>query len=235
MRCARCDGSGVMTCTPRCNTCRGRGELLDPLEVVEAEFLDRSNGSSAKIEHGHSPATVALLLCTLLSYAAEGFFPEYRYHFWLYGRQAVEQGQWWQFVTSLFLHADLLQLCFNMAALYLLGPPLEETIGSVRFGLLYVLSGIAGNLTSVAIHPRIQTVGASGCLFGVAGAWIGLYLRERTFSPRIIAVLSVYAALMLSVGFLPDTGLNNLAHLGGFLFGFSASLLTGSRPDLHHD
>lgn len=162
-------------------------------------------------------------MATFLSFALEGLDPGYRYRFWLYGPQALG-GQWWQFVTSLFLHTNLMQLGFNMAALFIFGPPLEKAVGSRAFVTLYLLSGLAGNVASVALSPRIQTVGASGCLFGVGGAWIGLQVRRPLFPQRVVWLLLAYILLMLATGFLADAAMNNVAHLGGFLCGLAGGL-----------
>lgn len=169
-------------------------------------------------------ATASLMALTFLSFALEGFVPGYRYHFWLYGRQALGEGQWWQFATSLLLHANLLQLGFNMCALYIFGPPLERSIGSYPFSVIYLASGVVGNLLSVYMTPDLQTVGASGCLFGVAGAWIGLQIRHRLFPPNVVSMLVAYIVLMLAFGFVTDGALNNWAHLGGLACGLTLSL-----------
>ena len=172
--------------------------------------------------------TGLLLVITFLSFALEGIDPGYRYRFWLYGPQALG-GQWWQLATSLFLHASLLQLGFNMAALFVFGPPLERAVGTRRFVIVYLLSGVAGNMLSVAVTPRIQTVGASGCLFGVGGAWIGIQLRRAVFPSRVVWLLVAYIVFMLATGFLADAALNNVAHLGGFLCGLAGGLALASE------
>lgn len=171
------------------------------------------------------------MAATFLSFALEGLDPGYRYRFWLYGPQALG-GQWWQFITSLFLHTNLVQLGFNMAALFVFGPPLEKAVGTRAFVILYVLSGLTGNMASVMTSPRIQSVGASGCIFGVGGAWIGIQLRRPLFSQRVVWLLLAYITLMLVTGFVADAAMNNVAHLGGFLCGLAGGLsLAGeARP-----
>lgn len=214
-RCEPCAASGIVDCPARCAACAGRGHVLATLEqaltsgVPPVDLLPTGTG--------------LLLVAIFLSFAFEGVDAGYRYRFWLYGPQALG-GQWWQFVTSLFLHANLLQLGFNTAALFVFGPPLETAVGTRPFLVIYLLSGVTGNILSVAAHPRIQTVGASGCLFGIAGAWVGLQARRTIFPPRVVALLLGYVALMLVIGFLADAGLNNVAHLGGFVQGLLSGL-----------
>lgn len=213
----------MRACPPRCAACQGRGRTLATLE--------QALGQIAPDDDPLPIGTGLLLVATFLSFALEGLDPGYRYRFWLYGPQALG-GQWWQFVTSLFLHTNLTQLGFNMAALFVFGPPLEKAVGSRTFVTLYLLSGIAGNMASVVASPRIQTVGASGSLFGVGGAWIGIQVRRPIFPRRVVGLLLIYIVLMLVTGFLADAAMNNVAHLGGFLCGLAGglSLAGDARP-----
>src|SRR3989338_8864705 len=77
----------------------------------------------------------------------------------------------WTFVTSIFLHAGLTHLFFNMWALFVFGPLLERRIGEKKFYALFFLSGIVGNLAFVLFYPaNVLGLGASGAIFGVIGA-----------------------------------------------------------------
>lgn len=216
--CPTCDGTGLVACSPRCAACQGSGHVLGTVAQAQEEGLADGRDDDFPL------ANTALLVLTFLSFAVEVLVPNYRFHFWLNGQQALH-GQWWQFVTSLFLHDNLLQLGFNMLALYVFGPPLERTVGAIRFTLLYVIGGILGNMLSVWVNPYIQTVGGSGAIFGVAGAWIGLQIRYRIFAPRVVGGLVGYLVFMLVLGFSADVGLNNQAHLGGLVSGLLFGLL----------
>src|SRR5207244_2886447 len=78
------------------------------------------------------------------------------------------RGQSWRLLTSMFLHAGFLHLAFNAWALWVLGRLTERLLGSVAFTLVYLLSGIGGNLLSLLINPLQVSVGASGAIFGAA-------------------------------------------------------------------
>src|SRR5207249_5933577 len=96
----------------------------------------------------------------------------------------VGQHAYWRFVTALFLHGGLLHLGFNVFALYVLGPPLERSIGTMRFVACYLISGIASGagvigLTLVALTRPAQLIGASGSIMGIVGAWAGFLMRHR--------------------------------------------------------
>ena len=100
----------------------------------------------------------------------------------------LEQGEWWRLMTAAFLHYGPLHLILNMVALYWFGSLLEERIGSGRFLLVYLVSGLAGSAGAL-LWPNgfsTPTVGASGAIFGILGA--GLVLerqRDGKCCPRI--------------------------------------------------
>ncbi len=77
----------------------------------------------------------------------------------------------WTIVTSLFVHANVAHLFFNMWALFVFGPFLERRIGQKRFYALYLLAGIVGNIAFALLYPSdVAGLGASGAIFGVMGA-----------------------------------------------------------------
>jgi len=88
----------------------------------------------------------------------------------------VQHGEWWRLFTAAFLHYGPFHLLINMYSLYWVGSLLEHVIGRWRFGLLYLVSGIAGSAGALLLTPNAATVGASGAIFGALGA---LYILER--------------------------------------------------------
>jgi membrane associated rhomboid family serine protease len=82
----------------------------------------------------------------------------------------VAEGEWYRLVTSGFLHASLFHLGFNMLLLYFLGRLLEPALGTPRFLVLYFASLLAGSLGALILEPNALTLGASGAIFGLAGA-----------------------------------------------------------------
>ena len=92
----------------------------------------------------------------------------------------VGQGDWWRLVTAAFLHYGPFHLLLNMLALYWFGSLLEQRIGSGRYLLIYLVSGLAGSAGALVLSPTTATVGASGAIFGILGA--GLVLeRQRDY------------------------------------------------------
>ena len=89
--------------------------------------------------------------------------------FGLYG-PLVAEGEWYRLVTSGFLHASIIHIGFNMFLLYMLGRLLEPALGTSRFLALYFASLLAGSLGALIVEPNALTIGASGAVFGLAGA-----------------------------------------------------------------
>ncbi|MGH9470720.1 MAG: rhomboid family intramembrane serine protease [Terriglobia bacterium] len=137
-------------------------------------------------------------------------------------------GQYWRLVMPMFLHIGLWHLLVNMFALYLLGSFLEPLYGYGRFTLLYVLSGMGGSLLSMEASPHIAA-GASGAIFGIAGAMLVTGLLHPETVPRRwkdvfgIGIL-VVIVINLIFGHLVQH-IDNWAHLGGLATGVIVALL----------
>ena len=143
----------------------------------------------------------------------------------------VLAGQWWRLLTAAFVHVGILHLATNMWCLWNLGLLGEPLLGPVGMFAVYVLTGIAGNLLSTAVHPQIVGAGASGAVFGIAGVLILLLKADLLPVPREeIARLRksvIYFALLnfviggTSLFFRSAIRIDNMAHLGGFLCGLA--------------
>jgi rhomboid protease GluP len=91
----------------------------------------------------------------------------------------LPSGDWWRLVTYMFLHGGLMHIAFNMWCLWDLGALCESLYGRWTFACIYLITGIAGGLASVAWNPGVLSVGASGAIFGLAGALLAsFYLGE---------------------------------------------------------
>ena len=134
---------------------------------------------------------------------------------------AVADGDWWRLITAAFLHYGPIHLAMNMIALWLFGPALENAIGSARFLLLYLVSGLAGSAGALLLTPEAVTVGASGAIFGLFGAILVLE-RQGTyiFGGSVIPLLVINFAFTL---FIP--GISKGGHIGGFIGGALAILV----------
>ena len=128
----------------------------------------------------------------------------------------------WTIVTYMFLHGGIGHIFWNMLGLYFFGPRVESRLGSQRFLMLYLISGIAGALLSLVLARYHQVIGASGAVLGVLMAFARFWPRERIFIWGIIPIearwlVIIYAAIdILGFNGFGRAGVANVAHLGGF-------------------
>jgi membrane associated rhomboid family serine protease len=140
---------------------------------------------------------------------------------WVLFGPFVAQGDWWRLITAMFLHGFLLHLAFNMFALYVIGGPVEEYLGRVRFLLLYLVSGLAGSAGALLQSPTTPVVGASGAIFGILGAML---IIEWQATGR----LGGTAATLIVVNLALNFGLNSAGgsiSIGGHLGGLAGGIL----------
>jgi rhomboid protease GluP len=136
---------------------------------------------------------------------------------------ALAAGEWWRLVTWNFLHIGVVHLLFNSIALYQIGPQVEEVFGSAKFIFIYLATGIAAGLVSLALKPSF-TAGASGALFGLIGLMaVYGYRLGGVYGRALMKSMLVWAAFGFVVGLSP--GVNNIAHGGGFVAGGALGFL----------
>lgn len=139
----------------------------------------------------------------------------------------IQEGQYWRLFTSMFLHAGWWHLFTNMLGLLIAGVFLEPVIRQLRFGIVYLFTGLLSDYASIWFHRQVVGVGASGAIFGVYGVFLAL-LTTRLFSPvprrNFLAYISLFILLnLLAVSFAQD--IDNAAHLTGFLSGMLAGYI----------
>jgi membrane associated rhomboid family serine protease len=157
--------------------------------------------------------------------------------------------------TSMFMHGGILHIAFNMLFLWIFGNNIEEAMGRARYLLFYLLAGIAAVYTQAAIDPdgTLPTIGASGAIAGVLGAYALLLPRARILTVVILifffTLIEIPAYVMLGIWFalqfipavgqvaVPDIGgeggVAYFAHVGGFLFGLAlVKLFARRRPGI---
>ncbi len=129
----------------------------------------------------------------------------------------------WRLITNIFEHIGLAHIVANMWALIVLGRLAESLYGRASFLFTYLITGLAGSLASLLWNPMGVSAGASGALFGIAGALIATLYAGRLPLPKhvikpVLWTLVFWAAFDLGYGFW-KTGVDNAAHVGGFLTG----------------
>jgi membrane associated rhomboid family serine protease len=137
----------------------------------------------------------------------------------------VAHGQWWRIVTSGFLHENLLHIGFNMYVLYILGLQLEPVLGRVKFGAIYGVSLLTGSLGALIVSPHSVTVGASGAVFGIMGAFaVELRARQLPLMQGRMGGVGGLILINLVISFTIP-GISWGGHIGGLIGGALAALL----------
>jgi len=217
-------------------------EQVQLFRYLESHQNDRAGVASFPIQHEiaekdrhrhfrNAPAVFILILLNAAAFVFEISFGNWTDPEVLHQLGALEpyavvvQGQYWRLFTALFLHAGFVHLLFNLFALYVLGPPLERSIGALRFAICYLISGLISSagvvaLTVIGIVQVAQLVGASGCIMGIVGAWAGFLLRHR-HAPHakqrlgnVLMIVAIQTAFDLST---PQVSM--AAHLCGLFSG----------------
>lgn len=140
--------------------------------------------------------------------------------------ELIAQGEVWRLFAATFLHADILHLLFNIYALSALGHQVEGYFGHGRFLVIYLLAGLWGSLASYATSPEIS-VGASGAIFGLAGATAIYFWRyHENFGDAGRSVLrNVMAVIAFNLVFgFTNPQIDNAGHLGGLIGGAIVAL-----------
>jgi rhomboid protease GluP len=147
----------------------------------------------------------------------------------------VAQGEYWRLLAAMFLHIGLAHLAFNGWALYSLGRDVEAFYGSRRFAAIYFLAGLFGNVAFYLFGDRVLSAGASGAIFGLVGAEIAFFLRNRqlfgSLGRQRLMNLAILVGINLVYGFV-GAGINNLAHLGGLFAGLLLGLALTPRYEV---
>ncbi|MBI4202545.1 MAG: rhomboid family intramembrane serine protease [Chloroflexi bacterium] len=217
--------------------------------------------ADSSLRTGRRPyVNIAIILINALVFLYELFLPDRTVFFYTYGLipSEVTSGQafatlmtrggplditrpfpiWGTLFSSMFIHGSWMHFIGNMVYLWVFGDNIEGRVGHILYLVFYVAAGVAAALAQVAVGPnsQIPTIGASGAIAGVLGAYLVLYPRSRIKTltlTYIITVIQIPAVLLLSIWLLLQfvQGLGSLgvssqsggvaywAHIGGFLTG----------------
>ncbi len=217
-----CSSCGRPIC-PECMTPTPVGMRCPECASQRTRVVRNPTGTPSGFEA--APSTYVLIAINVIVFLIEiaqgagGLFNEqvsrFVENFGLYG-PSVAEGEWYRLVTNGFLHANFWHIGFNMLLLFFLGRLLEPALGTPRFLALYFASLLAGSLGALILEPNSLGIGASGAIFGLAGATF-IIARGRGMDALagqigfliVFNLIFSFASPRISVG----------AHLGGLIGG----------------
>ncbi len=228
LRCSECDRPICAECShdsavgqrcPECARPQGRHRVVDARRTV----VGSPTFATAPVSYTIIAIAVTLFVAGFVSAQIdEELLVRFASANWL-----IEDGEWWRVFTAAFLHGGVLHILFNMYVLYLFGPRMEMQVGSVPFALLYFASAAGGGAASYLLGPTVQvSVGASGAIFGLFGAWIyvAYRLRESPGGREMFNQLGFLLLINLALPFLVPN-IDWRAHLGGLVTGVAIAAL----------
>ena len=209
---------------------RGESGEENLQRVIPAPWVRRE--STITLTHVIFGANLAVFLAMVLTTRSIDDFPgmvEVRFGA-NYG-PATLSGDWWRLLTYMFLHGGMFHIFFNMWCLWDLGAMCESLYGRWTYGAIYLITGIAAGLASVGWNPGVLSVGASGAIFGLAGALAASFYLGELSVPRealrcVLRSLAFFIGFNVLFGFGWNIffgesmgGIDNAAHVGGLISG----------------
>ncbi|HUZ18325.1 MAG TPA: rhomboid family intramembrane serine protease [Spirochaetia bacterium] len=176
-------------------------------------------------------ATFGIIVINILVFLLNTLDPQSRIYLAMVPQLIVGAGAYWEFITYMFVHANVMHILFNMLGLFFFGFQVERRMGSTEFVVFYMLSGIGAGIISFFIYVLTGTYGV--ILLGASGAVFAVLLAYATFFPdsmiyvfgilpiRAPLLVLIYAAIELfSSVFGMASGVAHLTHLAGFLVAY---------------
>lgn len=173
-----------------------------------------------------APATRGILFISIAVFLGQMFVPGLTNQFAAIPL-SIAAGEWWRLLTPVVLHAGVFHIFMNMYVLSIFGPMIERLYGTRPFITIYVIAGFTGSVASYLFSAcNVRAVGASGAIFGIAGALFVYFWRRRelgTMAPYVNA-LALFIGLNIVIGFGFNflgfaIQIDNNAHIGGLLGG----------------
>lgn len=215
-----------------------RGQLEDFLYKIAVGAYKEQDTAEQNITVGRRKftqiwstyITFLLVVCNVVLFIICTFTGEMVYNIGAFSvMNLIGEGGWYRLISSMFLHWDIGHLVSNMLILYYIGSVVERKMGHIPYLVLYLMSGLAGNILSAGYELYTSefmiSAGASGAIFGVEGALIVQVLLSRGKIEHMTLGRVVFAvAFSLYCGFT-DSNINNAAHLGGVMMGFALAAI----------
>jgi membrane associated rhomboid family serine protease len=215
-----------------------RGEVPDdaPQRVMPTPWVRRE--SSIGLTQVIFGINVAVFLGMVLSSSTMDFPGEVLVQWQANFGPYTLSGEWWRLLTSVFVHGNLFHIAINMWCLWSLGALCESLYGRWTYAAIYLICGLGASFASVAWNPHVLSVGASGAIFGLAGALIAAFKLGEFSVPRsalsgTLRSLMLFVGINLVLGVASSLGIfeigsgvtDNTAHIGGLITGLIVGAL----------
>ncbi|MGV0806233.1 rhomboid family intramembrane serine protease [Mycolicibacterium setense] len=217
VRCARCQ----RPVCPECMRSAAVGhQCVDCVNEGAKAVREPRTQFGGKARTGAPILTYTLIAVNVVMFVLQMASGNLERELTLWAPGVAAHDEYYRLVTSMFLHYGAMHLLFNMWALYVVGPPLEQWLGRLRFGTLYALSGLGGSVLVYLLSPiNSATAGASGAIFGLFGA-IFVVARKLNLDVRSIAAVVIINLVFTFVGPALGTGaISWQGHIGGLITG----------------
>ncbi|PGK51254.1 hypothetical protein CN918_26040 [Priestia megaterium] len=176
------------------------------------------------------PITISLVLISVVLFIAMLIFGqdslgEALYQFGAFYPDSIHEGDWYRFITAIFLHSSWMHLLMNMLFIYVFAPFLEHRFGKTKFLLFFILTGACSFVLPYFTNPHSLTTGASGAFYGLLALHLQLMCKEPyrySQSDRQTVIGMLIVGFILSF-LTPNTSI--MGHIGGFIFGWFLSYL----------
>lgn len=206
-------------CPDHAGTRKGPTKRIRPRPVLRTPGVALASGS-APITRVLIAINVVIYLITVSQGGGFNSPDGKLFHQWILWGPLVPHGGWYRLVTAMFLHASIIHIGFNMYALWVIGTPVEQYLGKVRYVGLYFVSGLAGSAGALLLTPNSPTLGASGAVFGILGA---MMILEWQATGRFAGNALTWIVINLVIDvFVPGISLGG--HIGGLIGGILVTL-----------
>jgi membrane associated rhomboid family serine protease len=178
---------------------------------------------------GDAKVTKALIAVNVIAFVAQLAGKKFTGDYEMQGASVAIAHEYYRLLTSAFLHDPdfLLHIAFNMYALLLFGTQVERLLGGARYLALYVVSALGSSVATYwFLNPLRPSLGASGAVFGLFGAYFVMARKLRADTSQLVVLIGVN----LAIGFAARGYINNYAHLGGLATGAAVAYLYTQVP-----
>jgi len=151
------------------------------------------------------------------------------------GNKIILHGELWRLVTAMFLHAGIIHITLNMLSLWFVGQVVESWSNSFLYISIYFISGIFGGLISMYIHYVEVGIGASGAIFGIFGALVGIVIIHRKRIGNQFKYFMQDFGTILLINFIIGVvfkSVDLIAHIAGFVVGMIGGMMVAKSPKL---